>query len=449
MVFNRQVARVKNVQKWNRQRIQQPNLKVDLRIANLRGASLHRVDLHALDLRGADLSQADLSKANLDGANLAEAKVFGTNFFKASLCGANLDGVDLRGVNLRGANLSGANLYQANLSRVNLINLNLSRANLSGADLSGTQVLGTNFSGAVFTAACLENWNINGETIFQGTVCDYVYLKRNQQERRPRSDTFKPGEFATLFKKALDTIDLIFKDGIDWQAFFSSFQELRQKYQEENLAIQAIERKSGNAFVIRLEVPSEADKSVIEAQAKEFYQTQLVLIEQRYRAELQAKDSAINAYKHQSANLMKITELLASKPMTVEFSQNFNAPVGNVVGVNEGTVIANLNQAEDAAKFLTSTEVATLLNQFKELLQQSDLPSSEKEKVVRSIEAAKDEVQIEEPDKEFAAKSLQRATKVLKEAGETVEAGTTLWQKLQPILETISPWLGVATNFFI
>ena len=58
-------------------------------------------------------------------------------------------------------------------------------------------------------------------------------------------------------------------------------------------------------------------------------------------------------------------------------------------------------------------------------------------------------VQEEEPDKEFAAKNLQRATKVLKEAGETVEAGTSLWQKVKPILETVSPWLGVAVSFFI
>ena len=58
------------------------------------------------------------------------------------------------------------------------------------------------------------------------------------------------------------------------------------------------------------------------------------------------------------------------------------------------------------------------------------------------------EEQEEKPDKDFAAKSLQRATKVLKEAGETVDAGTSLWSKVQPIINRLSPWLGVAASFF-
>ncbi|MEA5472339.1 hypothetical protein [Spirulina sp. 06S082] len=70
-------------------------------------------------------------------------------------------------------------------------------------------------------------------------------------------------------------------------------------------------------------------------------------------------------------------------------------------------------------------------------------------KAIKHLETAKEEVQEEEPDKDFAAKSLQRATKVLKEAGETVEAGTDLWQKVQPIITKLLPWLGVAASFFV
>ena len=102
-----------------------------------------------------------------------------------------------------------------------------------------------------------------------------------------------------------------------------------------------------------------------------------------------------------------------------------------------------------ADKILTPREVAALLDQIKALLQESDLLEDDRDKAVRGIETAKEEVQANEPDKEFAAKSLQRATKVLKEAGETVESGTILWQKVKPILETVSPWLGVAAGFLI
>jgi len=89
------------------------------------------------------------------------------------------------------------------------------------------------------------------------------------------------------------------------------------------------------------------------------------------------------------------------------------------------------------------------LDQLKALLQSTNLPQSDKERAVRSVETAKDEVQSEKPDKEFAAKSLRNATRVLKEARETVEAGTGLWQKVKPILETVGPWLGITTSFFI
>ncbi|MEM9136595.1 MAG: pentapeptide repeat-containing protein [Cyanobacteria bacterium P01_F01_bin.42] len=343
-------------------------VKANLRRANLSGAILIGANLAKADLRGAYLSQANLteaylSEANLNGVNLARTRLDGAYLMAASLIGANLQDLDLTGVSLRNANLSdanlsdaclfgtnlrgvnlarailsglnlnGANLSEANLSEANLIGFDLkgadfceanlggadlSRADLSGADLSRIQGLSTNFEQSALTGACLEDWNINSETRFDGVICDYVYLKANQQERRPRDGKFKPGEFAALFQKAVDTIDLIFKDGIDWQAFFQSFQALRDQYADDNLSIQAIERKSNQAFVVRLEVVEGADKKTIESSAKELYESNLVLIEQRYRAELQAKDGEIVAYKEQSANLLEIVKLQASRPINIE-----------------------------------------------------------------------------------------------------------------------------------
>ncbi|MGJ5632453.1 hypothetical protein [Nostoc sp. CALU 1950] len=138
-------------------------------------------------------------------------------------------------------------------------------------------------------------------------------------------------------------------------------------------------------------------------------------------------------------------------------SQNFSISGGQLSDVQIGgqsgrDLTANQSQQNIEGvtdQPLTSVEVTALLEQLKGLLQSSDLPSEQKDKAIRSIETANDEIQAEKPDKEFAAKSLQRATKVLKEAGETVQAGTSLWQRVKPILETISPWLGVASSFLI
>ena len=138
-----------------------------------------------------------------------------------------------------------------------------------------------------------------------------------------------------------------------------------------------------------------------------------------------------------------------SQSINISGGQLSNVQIGGQAGRN-----LNISQSQQIGegsdeKPLSTADVVTLLDQLKQLIENADLPASEKEKAVRSIDTTKDEVQTDEPDKEFAAKNLQRATKVLKEAGETVEAGTNLWQKVTSILETISPWLGIATSFLI
>ena len=280
----------------------------DLRKANLRGADLRRANLRRANLCEADLSEVDLSKANLRSASLRKTIFHGADLSKTDFRGADLQGVNLRGTkfirtNLREADLRGVNLYGVDLCEVDLIR---------------TQALRTNFENAIFTGACLEDWNINSTTNFKGAICEYVYLKTNKQERRPRNGIFKPNEFTALFQKAVDTIDLIFNDGIDWQAFFQSFQDLRGQYAGQDLSIQAIEKKRGGAFIVRVEVAEGADKLAIEGSAKELYETKLAHMEKRYRAELQAKSSEIVYYRKQSADLMEIVKLQASRPITVE-----------------------------------------------------------------------------------------------------------------------------------
>ena len=254
--------------------------------ANLRDANLCEADLSGVNLRGFDLRGTNLSKTNLLSFDLREADLSGADLSGANLIRAYLRGANLREADLREANLSGATLREANLGGADLHG-----ANLNKTDLSKTQVLRTNFEKAEFTAACLEDWNINSATKFDGAICEYAYLKTNQQERRPREGIFKPGEFAALFQRAIDTVDLIFKDGIDWQAFFQSFQNLRSQYADQNLSIQAIEKKRDGAFVIRLELPPEVNKAKIESRAKELYAVNLQTLEAQYeeRLRLQGK----------------------------------------------------------------------------------------------------------------------------------------------------------------
>jgi uncharacterized protein YjbI with pentapeptide repeats len=131
---------------------------------------------------------------------------------EVNLNGANFEKQDLRGANLTQADLSKANLYRTYLRKANLRD-----ANLADANLKRVQALSSNFEGAILTGACIEDWHINSQTNLNNVICDYIYLKDHHQERRPHdpNKNFAPGEFTKLFQKTLETVDLIFREGVD------------------------------------------------------------------------------------------------------------------------------------------------------------------------------------------------------------------------------------------
>ena len=300
------------VEVWNEWREENPEIKpnlrdsdlsgADLRWVNLRDSYLVKADFSKTDLRESDLSEADISRANLNRANLSRAALF-----EADLSGADLSEAKLIMANLSGTRLIGANLCETNLSKVCLIR---------------TQALETNFQRATLTGATIEDWNINSQTILDDVICDYVYLKPNKQERRPHDSNknFAPGEFTKLFQKVVETVDLIFKDGIDWQAFLTSFQKLQVECGSDELSIQAIEKKSGGAFVIRVEVPADANKAEVEKSLKREYEYQLKAIEEKYRLQLDVKDEQLTFYhkellvkRQENTRLIGIVETMAEK----------------------------------------------------------------------------------------------------------------------------------------
>jgi len=208
------------VEAWNEWREENADVIADLTEADLRGANLSDADLRDANLSNADLSNADLSGANLCETNLCRANLSGilcgADLSRADLRGANLYIADLCGADLSGSNLSGANLRVADLRGADLRGANLSEANLSGANLAMSQVIGTNFYNATLTDSCIKDWLINSATNLDKVICEYVYLgiegnyfNYSKTERRPINGNFAPGEFASLYKKIIETTDLI------------------------------------------------------------------------------------------------------------------------------------------------------------------------------------------------------------------------------------------------
>ncbi len=366
--------------------------EVDLSHANLSHADLSYVDLVATNLQCADLSHANLSHADLTSADFSGANLNGADLNSTLIdgdhikidakwrlvlelvneggVGRDLNHVNLSYANLNHVNLNYANLDHADLSHANLDHADLSYANLSHADLNGaslvaTQVRATNFTGASFTGACLEDWSINSDAKLDDVNCAYFYWKQNEKERRPSSGSFRSGEFILLIQKALETVDLIFADGIDWKAFFASFQELQAEFGDSNLSIQAIEKKSGGAFVICLEVPPEAGKGALESRAKELYEMKLQLLEERYRGELQAKDGQITvcqewlkAERQDKKDMTGIVKTMAEKENQPTNQTTIHTQTVGVMHTGSGDIshfTQNINQnRDDITKLINS-----------------------------------------------------------------------------------------------
>ncbi|MEM9542934.1 MAG: pentapeptide repeat-containing protein [Cyanobacteria bacterium P01_E01_bin.42] len=251
-----QLRRLKNnVNQWNKWRVKNPYVEVDLR-------------------------EADLSNLNLMGANLSEVNLREANLTRANLWSADLTDAHLWGVNLQGTDLSLANLTKADLWMANLAN-----SDLRGTQLIRVQALNTNFQNTDFTGACIEGWNINSKTNLEGVVCDYIYLAGDRQDRRPynRDRSFEPGEFTRLFRKPDNTFKLYFRDTIDWQAAAYAFQHLA-KTDGKSLEILKVEKKYGGV-AIKVNVLENADRGRIERIFWQGYEAAKIAFagEDRYR----------------------------------------------------------------------------------------------------------------------------------------------------------------------
>ncbi|MBG1265514.1 pentapeptide repeat-containing protein [Nostoc sp. WHI] len=338
------------------------NLSVtDLSAAKLNVAKLTGANLMGANLIGTSLIGTDFRSANLMGANLCDATLIGTNFraanlIWANLMGANLMGVDLMGANLSDANLSGANLSEtkfsnanlsrldlsgldlsgANLSGANLSGTNLSRTNLSGANLSRTQAFGTDFTSAKFTGACLEDWSINAATKLNDIDCLYIYRKSDKQERCPHSGEFAPGEFTKRFQKALETLDLIFRNGVDWEAFAYSFRKIQIENESSELTIRSIE-VIDDIVLVKVNILKQADKTQFHSDFFQGYKFAKKEFEPQYQARLDEKDKEINRlfllFNQANDKLAEVPKLMAEQS---KVQQNFHASVYGVAGNVEG-----------------------------------------------------------------------------------------------------------------
>ncbi|BAY87670.1 rfrA pentapeptide repeat-containing protein (plasmid) [Calothrix parasitica NIES-267] len=284
---------------------------------SFQGANLTNADFNGAILKNTDFTNANLTRTNFHLAKKLDlAKLNNTILINPKVRDllvnkkAKKNVKSYAGCNFKGANLSAVDLSYTDLTAADISEATFVNSRLEGANLTQTQAIATDFQYANFTAACLSAWNIDSTTNIDEVICDYVYLENNQQERRPSSGEFQTGEFTKLFQIAINTVDLIFRNGLDLQVLSDALKKLQIENPGTQLGIKSIENKGDGVVVVRLDVPFDADKAKIHSDLTQNYQQALTALENSYQAQLKSKDEQITLYQQHQENLQEVIKML-------------------------------------------------------------------------------------------------------------------------------------------
>jgi hypothetical protein len=117
---------------------------------------------------------------------------------------------------------------------------------------------------------------------------------------------------------------------------------------------------------------------------------------------------------------------------------------GITVTQGEGNQIYIASQVNESAieKQLSDREVMQMLAQLEELVWSAEeLPEFVKQKSLKYLGRAKEELESPDPDRHYAADDLKRMAETLKNSHNT-------WENITPILRQLPPWLGVSRSYF-
>lgn len=341
------------------------------------------------------LDRARVGASMLENPAVRELLVTGNGYKKsyvnANLHGANLNGANLNKAILRGADLSAATLHQANLE---------------GANLREVLAVGTDFTGAYLTGACLEAWNIDHTTKLDRVDCRHVFLLEQpnclgSQERRPHNPdrVFAPGDFEQLYKKMINVVQILLRNGINREAFRAAFENLMQEHPAITFdSIQAIEKK-GNDVLLTIEVPATTDKAKFTQDFLQPYTDRQQQLEAKVdQLHLQRasdlKDIALELARNPIQNINQLASGDATmnestnKNQNINVGGNFNLDAANsIVNLGEisGNVTNSITQLQQSAQ-PQAAELADLLTQLQAAIAaEPDLPPADKTEALEQV----------------------------------------------------------------
>lgn len=438
-------------------------LKLLKLLRNELGTHFNNADLSRADFTNAVLQNADFSNSILDCVNWEKANFyrckFPNNFIdveirelcisrkgaKKDFCHADLSRLYLKGVDLA----------EANLVKANLIEADLSSSNLENADLSNIQALGADFTGASLTGACIYNWGINSETIFTDVQCDYIYLEPGQQERKPASGSFEPGDFEKLVHYFTKTLDFLLRRGVSLQLFHSALQSLPPEYKDAGLPMHSITSVGDGEMLITLHSSPDIDKRIIYEKVLQSLHKELAKEKDRNR--ILDIDLA-----HAKGQIEVYTKLEPRSLILVDGDYMEGNKV-QVTGTGDISGISGGNNDGVAAKNVTGAAVGNMSDTLSISIGKLEL-EKEKDpeigKLANLLKQLKDEIEkdntgLSEEDQRKALKHLdviaqlgtdRKNPDLLEKAGDALDALPTILKRGEGLKEFVEKYLPTFTT---
>mgnify|MGYP003874802365 CR=1 FL=1 len=436
--------------------------------ANLYGASFYNAILKSTNFNASRQQDTNLTHvcwsgaAKLDFARVG-ASILANSAVRDLLTSRNGYKKSYRAANLRGADLRGVNLNLANLQQADLSGALLQQANLSAANLREVLAVGADFTGACLTGACLEAWNIDHTTQLEGVDCQYVFLLEQpnalgSRERRPHdpSAVFAPGDFEQLYRKIMNTVQILLRNGVNPDAFRDAFQQLMRDHPDISAdSILGIEKK-GRDVLLTLEVEDTADKAQI---AQAF----LKPYEERVR-QLEGEVNRLNSLR--AADMKEVLLTFAAQPnittnqligagtaMTDQTNNSQKISIGgDFTATNSVVTLRDLSGSVTNAisQIPASPDTAPLkelLTQLQAILVNADaaaLPPDDKADALAEVKLLAEAAQKPEAEqKSLGAKSMRALRRIVEAVPVAVPTTTALLNAFNELLPAIAHLMGL------
>lgn len=253
-----------------------------------------------------------------------------------------------------------------------------------------TQVIDVNFAHAKLTGICNKDWSVNSQTDFTEVECDYIYRELDEQgeptDRFPANRNFEPREFESLYQEVGNVVELIFKEGENWQAALFSLKKLQLEDESLDLELKGIEKR-GDLWVVKVTHNENYPKQEVEQRLYASYEEmkhQLATKEQQVNQLLGIVEDQAKALKGYSQQAFGNSFFIVGSTIT-------NLTGSGQIDYNEAadqvrSIVANGDDSAQAMTFgqtllsqLQGQSVATTSAQQTELIEQVIIAEAQKD----------------------------------------------------------------------